>query len=307
VNPIPKQLSFYWSGKNISWLRYLTLYTVKLFNPDWNIRLYVGPAPVTTGRRPWTTGIKQDFFIYKGKNYWSEVEKLDIQIIDWTLQPPSDYNGDRNKFNTLHPPQLCDLFEWETLYVHGGFFADMDIIFLKSLNPLYDQIVESDADSVVCYYRNMFRIGFTAAKQGNKFYKDLFYTALRLTNDKQYESCGAFSIYGMMGMKDRYLRNPGHLLNEIKRNNYYKQILDRYNTSKFFNLDKHNLYHWDHDQLKDIFIQQHDYNVIPENTYGIHWYAGYHGAQEFNNRVNEKNYMTFNSSIGNVIKHILNK
>ena len=303
MNSIPKQLTFYWSGKNISWLRYLTLYTAKKFNPDWDIKLFIGPNPMDTNRRPWESNIKQDFFIYKGKNYWEEVEKLDIQICDWTLNIPQDFTGNKLNLNRLHPPQLCDLFEWETLYKNGGFFADMDIIFLKSLNPLYDQIVNSNSESIVCYYSNMFRIGFTAAKQGSQFYKDLFYAALRFTNEKQYESCGAFSIYGMLGLNEKHLKSPSALMREIRKKNYYEDVLKKYNN--MYNLDKHNMYHWDHNQLNGLYNDCHPFKVIPIQTYGVHWYAGFHKAQDLNNKINETNYLTFNNTMSNIIKHVM--
>ena len=38
---IPKRIFFYWGGSDMSWMRYMTLYSFRKMNPDWEVILYV--------------------------------------------------------------------------------------------------------------------------------------------------------------------------------------------------------------------------------------------------------------------------
>ena len=44
---------------------------------------------------------------------------------------------------------------------------------------------------------------------------------------------------------------------------------------------------------------------LPNTVIGIHWYGGHPTSQDFNNKINHKNYATFNSTISKILKEIL--
>ena len=74
---IPKRIFFYWSGHNLSWMRYMTLFSFRKLNPDWDIILYLSDNTNTT--KTWKGVEEQDFSNYKGHNYFNKLEELNIK------------------------------------------------------------------------------------------------------------------------------------------------------------------------------------------------------------------------------------
>jgi len=61
---IPKRMFFYWSGNDLSWMRYMTLYSFRKMNPNWEIILYLSDN--VNKIKTWNSGEEQDFLNYTG-------------------------------------------------------------------------------------------------------------------------------------------------------------------------------------------------------------------------------------------------
>ena len=71
---IPKIAHFYWHGGMLSWLRYLTLKTFQIQNPDWELRCYF-PKIEHTGDTNWEAHSKERTGV-TGKNYLDEIKHI---------------------------------------------------------------------------------------------------------------------------------------------------------------------------------------------------------------------------------------
>lgn len=119
---IPKIAHFIWSkGVSLSYLRYLTYKTFKDLHPDWSVRFHL-----VTGcgmKKTWRGKEELEFITQKGKDYLLKISKSEIII---------------EKVDGILPNLASDLIRWQALYKAGGFYFDLDQIFLKSFNPLTD-------------------------------------------------------------------------------------------------------------------------------------------------------------------------
>lgn len=271
---IPKQIAFFWSGNNLSWLRYLTLYSFRKLNPDWEIILYLYPNTYSDNT---PSKKSQDFVQYTGKNYLPDVSMLDINVITINLC---------HSFQNLEPAFKCDIIEWKTLYRYGGYFSDMDILFIKPLNNLYNKLQDYD---VILSYRKYFSIGFMGGISNCKFYRDLF-NQCSLTNvdKKNYQIFGVCLFY-------KYLRE---YLDNIKEPNWLQAIHSKYPELNIHNLRWDIFYYFSYREIERLFNK---ICGIPENVLGIHWFGGAELSQVYNNLLTPENYKSYPSTM---IKHI---
>ena len=69
---------FYWGGSSLSWMRYMSIYSFRKLNPDWEVILYISDN--TTSHKTWNGEPSQDYYQYKRKNYLDNIKDLDIKI-----------------------------------------------------------------------------------------------------------------------------------------------------------------------------------------------------------------------------------
>jgi len=157
---ISKNIFLYWGGIPFSYLRYLTIYSLKKLNPDYSITLYIPKFP-SSNKKTWITDeyAKQ----YSGKCYLDCVKSLcNVEEIDFSKIGFA---------NTVHEVIKSDVFRNYILHKEGGLFIDTDILFFKPLP-------EFDCENITCYLGDLYAIGFIGAQKESKFYYDLFKTQL---------------------------------------------------------------------------------------------------------------------------------
>ena len=66
MKKIPKKAHFYWGGERLSFLRWMTLKSFRIFNPDWEIILHRPTIPFHL-HKTWTSPQQGEAFI--GNNY----------------------------------------------------------------------------------------------------------------------------------------------------------------------------------------------------------------------------------------------
>jgi hypothetical protein len=281
---IPKRIFFYWSGANLSWMRYMTLFSFRKFNPDWDITLYFSE---NNNEKNWGGREEQDFSNYKGQNYFSLLENLNINIEKINL--PDDV---KNKVKNLSPVHESDIFRYYELFTNGGIYADMDILFFRSIDKFYNQLVQSNIDTLIHQDSNFITIGFLGASKGNIFYKEILDRALNVGLYDDYQSFGVDLIYSIYGGN----RQKSQILDKI---------IKKHPKLNIFNLKNETVYNYDWTMIEYNNQIGVDMDKFSKESIGYHWFGGHQLSQMFNNILNENNYKDYNTTFCRLCKNIL--
>lgn len=261
---IPKQMSFFWGGQRLSWLRYMTLASFRHYHPAWRMNLY---RMTESARSEWTSYEIEDAASYEGLDYSDRLADLGVTVIPW--QCPIE------RLSATHASDLC---QWEILSTVGGMYSDMDILYT---NPMPEEARQADA--TFCLSNGYMTIGFFGATPGSPLFAEIAHTARNNYSTKRYQSTGAEAIYRMAGLGASWDRHdaPGR-----KCVNYLR---DRYPQLRIRELCQESVYPFTCDQVPSIFEET---ATVPAATFGIHWFGGNPLAQKWNQRLTPKNYKT---------------
>tara|TARA_B110000211_G_C13856698_1_gene454623 strand:- start:60 stop:788 length:729 start_codon:yes stop_codon:yes gene_type:complete len=179
-------------------------------------------------------------------------------------------------------PHKSDFLRWNVLYQKGGLWSDMDIIYHKPMTELYFNNYEnSQTDLIVSYDKrhiengvNLTPIGFLLTKPKNSFFNSLAKKSIKLFDRNRYQSIGAYMWMGSYPNIES-IRESHHL--------------------RVLNLDHNVVYQFDWNNLEQIYKSRTE--KLDDKSIGIHWYGGHPLSQEFNNKINHKNYLTLECPI----------
>jgi hypothetical protein len=281
---IPKRIFFYWSGGKLSWMRYMTLFTFRKFNPDWDITLYISN---NNNGKNWGGREEQDFSNYIGDDYLTQVEKLNINIEKIIL--PDEI---QSKVKNLSPVHESDIFRYYELFSNGGIYADMDILFFRPIDNLYNQLVENNIDTLVHQDKSFITIGFLGANKGNAFYKEILDQALNVELHNNYQSFGVDLIYSIYGTNRQ---NP-QILDKIEH---------KHSKLNIFNLKNETVYNYDWTMIEYNYQVGVDINSFSNESIGYHWFGGHPFSQMYNNILSERNFIDYNTTFCRLCKNIL--
>ena len=266
-------MNFFWANSKLSWLRYLTLYSFRYYHPDWTMRLYTYQNPAC--QFVWDDNVSQDIVNYDGLDYIKCMDELDIQIIEWT--PPLE---------GLMPASASDMFQWEILHKHGGYYADMDILFIGQIP--HEQYC--DVDNLFCLAGEYMAIGFFGASKGSQLMLDLFNRSQSVFDPASYQSTGAITIYDLAKL---YYWN-------VRRNSGMEAVhifQKKYLNENTVCLPSISVYPYQWTEIKQIFVQK---RVVQPECFGIHWFGGDILSQKMNVEIN---YETWSSHDNTFIKY----
>lgn len=280
---INKHINFFWGNETMSWMRYMTLYSFRVLNPEWKISLYVADCGKSIDK-PWRTHEQQDFFNYRGENYFERLKDLDIDVIECVFED--------SWINDIPANHKCDIFRWGYLSTNSGFHADIDILFVKPIDDFYESV--ADCDTVICHNGSYFSLGFMGSSGENRFFNDLYNRAVESFDIKAYQCVGPDNICG-------HMKQLGTLRNA---KDCWKTIEQKYSELKFYNHKMSLIYPWNSTKVHSIFEKTH--RNLPENCIGIHWYAGHPISQKCNNHYNADNYNQYPSTFTYFAGELLN-
>ena len=149
---IPKRVYFYWGGKSLSFLRYLSIYSFAKYNPNYKIEVFV-PTTLTSNRITWNSGEQAQEYV--GVDYFPLLKNIPNLI----LHEANFYNLN-NELSEVHK---SDILRLNLLSSRGGVWSDIDILYLDSI----DNIIGNETDTMLSYNHNAWLIGFLAATPNN--------------------------------------------------------------------------------------------------------------------------------------------
>ncbi len=292
VKAIPKVAAFFWGNKEMSWIRYMTLYSFCHLNPSWDVYLYQSTPNKT--KRVWVDQIEQDFGADQPiKDYSDRLTDLPIKIRQWEM--PSSSSEDAEYWNNLGPSHKSNFFKWQWLSENAGIYADMDILFVKPIDTFLPKM--SSCNVAICHNNvskpfpnGYFSIGFLGSSGNCSFYSDILKKAFEVYTPLEYQSVGVLALYRMLNKEGK---SPYDM--EGTGQFHYQDTIAKYPQHKFYNIPMRTVYPWPH-SLAPTHIFEKTHKTLPEESVGLHWYAGAPISQQFNQSLTEDNYKKHNNT-----------
>lgn len=259
---IPKILHLYWGrNKKLSYMKYLTALSFSKLNPEWRIKVHY-PKIVSFGDS-WDS-FEQKTYDYQGIDHFnllSDIYNVELNEVDFSIYSFPINISEVHKSDIL---RLCILAS------EGGIWSDFDIFYIKSIDNYLSNL--NNSQTHICNHFGYHSIGFLAASKNNNFFKQLFDYSLQLINqeNKRYQIVG----------RDLYSAFFQYNLKNLEKFN------KEYNTN-INNIPFTTIYPFQWNQIDKIFGKENHH--LPENTIGIHWFAGSNYTSNYENIVTKEN------------------
>jgi mannosyltransferase OCH1-like enzyme len=264
---VPKVAHFYWGGNKLVYLRYLTIKTFMRLNPDWQIILWHPVIPFKG--KSW--GIEKGYSELDQnlcKDYLPDLLALPITKV------PVDFNMLRFK-NITAEVHKADYIRINALYLYGGLWSDMDILYFKPISEMSCNTLENQNKEVfVCISDYGHSTGFNLATENSHFF-DILVNNLNKTFKQRDYQCWGPDIF------NRYFKKLEFIPNAI-------------------NLDMDTVYAHNCHQVKELL--NGDPPRFTKNSIGCHWYAGNSVWGDFLNKTKGGETNLPDSIIGKLIK-----
>ena len=278
MKKIPKIIHSYWGGDRLPFMRYLTYYSLRKYNPEWRINLY----------RPVFLMPKGGRYALTGRDYTDRLCDLGVNVIDINFE-------DFKISNNISEIVKSDFLRWYLLGTEGGVWCDGDILFFR---PLLDMKCAENSDTFVCFHEDLWSIGFLLASKNNKFYYYAHQQSyLQFTPGGPLKKFDGLQIIGCR----LFLREFGK---PLPLSQMFRNAEKRFPELKFHNISMTTVYPRDSLHAAEIY-GVNDY--IQPDTIGIHWYGGYKDSKTFVNLLEEDNYHNYNNIVCRTIGRVLEK
>lgn len=266
---IPKIMHFYWDKSSLSYLQYMTIISFNKFNPDWEVIIHEPKKQYS--KITWLTHEQQVKFT--NENYYHSLKLLSFVKFN-------EVDFDKIGFNEKTPEVFkSDYLRWYLLSTIGGGWSDMDILYLKSIEEINNNI---KFDTLICHGEHGHIIGFLLSKPNNPFFKKIFDSIKTSFNKKDYQSIGSKILNELYPTIESIWEQKLDIqLSNMSMNVFYP--INHMNIEKYFK-----------------FISIDD---IKNDTVGVHWYNGSKIAKDFNNTYSPSTSKTINT-ITKLLKRI---
>jgi hypothetical protein len=253
----------------MSWMRYMTLASFRYYNPDWEMRLY---TPTTACiKRTWKSR-ELDDQEYNGQDHSARLGNLNIEMHEWQSPVPS-----------IPPAHACDLCQWELLSTVGGFYSDMDILYVQPIERVFK--ICSLVDVVLCKAGPDLAIGFLASCPRCPLFSSIYNEALRSIKPDVYQCAGTEAMYRAARMWPvQLLQDPDTSSRAITK----LRVL--YPSLSILELPGTTVYPRIWNVAAEFYKSTEQ---LPTETIGIHWYGGLELSQKYNRLWTEKNFRLY--------------
>jgi len=262
MNNIPKIAHFYWGGKILPYVRYMTLFSFRKYNHDWKIILYI-PAKLSSNYNWPGTENKWEL---NTTNYFDKLSSIGIEVktIDMSIFGLS---------NDLPEVTKSDYLRLHLLSTIGGLWSDTDIIYFKKVSNAFKQ--DSIHNTYICYNSmpwggvKFHSIGFIFASGNNQIFGKLCSEAKSNINSYDYQAIGSPFYEKFINISDPTVYNiPFHIVYPIH-------------------------------PFKDIWELEAGVTLlrIRPDTVGVHWYAGHKISGQYQNIITDQTYKNYNNIV----------
>jgi len=260
--------NFYWGNKTLPFLRYLTLYSFRKYNPDWNINLYY--PKVIQEECSWNS--PEHKLKITGEDYFNRVEELNISLICLDME----------RFglsNEISEVKKSDILRWDILGKESGLWSDMDILFIKPIPNFSNK-------NVISLRNRIWSIGFLYNSTAQEFFKYLYEESFKRIHQVNYQSIGSTMLKELFGGFN--LRNVRIKFPKIPFTNLSLDVVYPMNFSE-----------------APIIFEACEVDRIKETTVGLHWFAGDPLSGKYQNLLTEETYKKYDSTISSLISKVL--
>lgn len=249
---IPKRAFFFWEG-HMSWLRYMTLASFRYHHPDWEATLFT-PRDHSDPKM-YAHGEQEDGDY--GTDYWDRIpDLLDIESV-WLPE-----------WETMPRVHRSDHYRYVELAKSGGIYFDMDMLFVKPIDNLYEEKKDFDAWASFSSWNQRFESIACLASSGGGLFEYLADHAVRAAK--------AFpDFYSQAGTK---------MWNNIFDHDF-RNVLIRFPRTYNMSLSRITpIPDWT--KISHLF-EPDKVSVVPPSEkiptlFSVHWYGGSSHAQEYN-------------------------
>ena len=153
---IPKIAHYFWDNRPLSFLRWASINSFSVLNPDWELKLHVS-SDSANPNWSWPNNKQKPSGDYRG---WLDRIK-NLKIIEEV------------QFPGLHGVFQSDILRNQYLVEDGGLWSDVDILYYKPITEMVcNQEEFADMDCALCVpTAQWFPIAFMAAAPGCAFFK----------------------------------------------------------------------------------------------------------------------------------------
>jgi len=304
LSQVPKKIFFYWGAKRLSFLRYMSLYSFRYFNPDWEIFLYVPKnCNYTVGWKD-----KQYENIFECVDYLAFCSNIGVNVKEFDFETI----GISNSINEVHK---SDFIRYFLLYTYGGVWSDIDILFNKPIENIdVNKNKKYLYDSYIYFCDGLknkmsipgHAIGLLMSSQGSDYFKNVFNVCKYIYKKQVNSKCildkdikiGNFNIqksvnqFNKNNFGDDYQVLGAYLLNSV----FNKKILTSEFSNKIGFLSEKTVYPISHNLYKFLFIDNGLSLIDDTKTIGLHWYGGSPYVANLLKEVNHLNYLNYNNN-----------
>jgi len=275
---IPKIAHFYWGGKKLSYLRFLSVQSFKELNPDWDVRVHM-PAKLSRAKPAWDSFQQKDVNILS--DYTDQLQALDVKIV------LHDFNRYRFR-NQAHEVHKSDFLRWRLLAQYGGLWSDIDILYTRPMTNLAENLPgHAEIDTVLCPLKapGKHTVGFLLSSANNKFFKYIGQQAKKQYNPNVYQCMGS------------------DLINQEFKT--FESLGEQFPTNNFLFVNRNCVYSITSKVIEQ-FYQPVDAGttgkINNKSTLGFHWFAGHPQSQQFENELTASTVHAHNNLLSTVIK-----
>ena len=271
LHKIPKVFHLYWGGETMSFLRHLTCVSFRQFNPDWKIKIHRPKNPYR-GNRTWNSQeYSLDASFSSEGTYLDELKNYDIEFVEHDFESYGFRSDVPETFK-------ADYLRYRLLSTEGGVWSDFDIVYFKSISSAaFNNPSNEEADTGLYVENGLPHISFLFSSANNPMYEKLEVLAKAKLDTYRYESIGS-DLFKLPEMR-----------------------LDQFKIIPV-NIEKNSIYYFQWKRLKDIFVNEVS---LPNDSIGIHWFAGSRMSQYFDSKITAQNVSSFKNTICNIITNDL--
>jgi hypothetical protein len=179
---IPKVVHYLWDNRPLSFLRWMSMHSFSVLNPDWTLKLHT-TTDQAGASWSWANNKQQ----FEAGDYRGRLQEIDrLEVIE-----ESDFPG-------LHGVHQSDILRNRYLSEEGGLWSDVDILYCQPMQALRCNIKENaERDTGLCVPNNRwFPIAFMMGSPGNKFFGNVHHHQMAI-----FRASGGQGDYQKFGTK----------------------------------------------------------------------------------------------------------